>query len=166
MSRQKTIAPNPDVFVRIAAKQAELQSLYEEAAEGIYKSTDGEAFLGEKNVAFAHYWLGAVKSTPKAVTGEFDLLDYDVKEGLFPLFVKIYNAHNAAGAVLAEPYDILSKDVLRYSTDAKKSFDISSDPVRKQTVKDAPLYRKPPAKKDENDTAAADKPSNESPKKA
>jgi hypothetical protein len=148
MSRQKTTAPNPDIWVRIEAKQVELHALYEEAATGIYKNTDGEAFLGEKNVAFAQYWLSAVKKAPKAVTGEFDLPDFEVKEGLFPSFVKVYNTHNAAGAVLSEPYDILSKDVLRYSVDAKKVFDISSDPVRKQTVKDAPVYRKPVAKKD------------------
>lgn len=148
MSRQKTTAPNPDIWVRIEAKQIELHTLYEEAAVGIYKGTDGEAFLGEKNVAFAQYWLNAVKKTPKAVTGEFDLPDFEVKEGLFPSFITVYNAHNAAGAVLSEPYDILAKDVLRYSADAKKSFDISSDPVRKQTVKDAPVYRKLAVKKD------------------
>jgi hypothetical protein len=148
MSRQKTVAPNPDIWARIEVKQAELHALYEEAAVGIYKGTDGEAFLGEKNVAFAQYWLNAVKKTPTAVTGEFDLPDFEVKEGLFPSFVTVYNAHNAAGSVLSEPYDILAKDVLRYSSDAKKSFDISSDPVRKQTVRDAPNYRKPPVKKE------------------
>jgi hypothetical protein len=148
MSRQKTVAPNPDIWARIEFKQAELHALYEEAAVGIYKGTEGEAFLGEKNVAFAQYWMNAVKKTPTVVTGEFNLPDFEIKEGLFPLFVKVYNAHNAAGAVLSEPYDILAKDVLRYSSDAKKSFDISSDPVRKQVVKDAPAYRKPPVKKD------------------
>ena len=161
MSRQKTIAPNVDIWARIEAKQTELQALYEEAAEGIYKNTDGESFLGEKNVAFAQYWLGAVKKTPKAVTGEFDLPDFDLKTGLFPSFVAAYNGHNAAGAILDTPYNILSKDVLYYASDARKTFDLSKDLVRKQVVKDAPVHRKPPVKKDDKN---ADKPSDETPK--
>ena len=157
MSRQKTIAPNTDIWARIEAKQTELQALYEEAAEGIYKNTDGEAFLGEKNVAFAQYWLGVVKKTPKAVAGEFDISDYDIKMGLFPSFIAAYNGHNAAGAILDTPYNILSKDTFFYSSDARKTFDGSKDPVRKQIVKDAPAYRKPSVKKDEKEANTADK---------
>ena len=163
MSRQKTIAPNPDIWARIEAKQNELQALYEEAAEGIYKTTSGEAYLGEKNVAFAQYWLGAVKKTPKAVTGEFDIADFDVKTGLFPFFVAAYNGHNAAGAILDNPYTFLAKDVLYYSSDAKKTFDLSSDPVRKQTVKDAPLYRKLSTSKKDGENNA-DKTGDDAPK--
>ncbi len=148
MNRQKTIAPNTDVWARIEIKQTELQALYEEAATGIYKGTDGKGYLGEKNVAFAQYWLGAVKKNPKAVAGEFDIADFDVKTALFPSFVAAYNGHNAAGAILDEPYNFLSKDVFRYASDAKKSFDSSNDPVSKQIVKDAPNYRKMAAKKD------------------
>jgi hypothetical protein len=137
-----TLTPNPDVWARIEAKQAELHALYAEAAENIYKNTSGEAFLGEKNVAYAQYWAEAVKKSPKAVTGEFDISDFDIKTALFPSFVKVYNAHNAVGSILAAPYDILAKDILRYATDAKKAFEISSDAVCKQALKDTPQYRK------------------------
>jgi hypothetical protein len=142
MSRRATLTPNPDVWARIETKQAELHALYAEAAENIYKNTVGEAFLGEKNVAYAQYWADAVKKSPKAVTGEFDVNDFDTKTALFPSFVKVYNAHNAVGSVLGAPYDILSKDTLRYATDAKKAFEMSNDAVCKQALKDAPQYRK------------------------
>ncbi len=154
MSRQTTVAPNPDIWTRIETKQAELQALYEEAAGDIYKNTDGGAFLGEKNVSYAQYWLSAVKKSPKAVTGEFDILDFDVKATLFPFFVKVYNGHNAAAAILDAPYDILAKDVLRYATDARKSFEISSDAICKQALKDAPLYRKASPAKSKEEKAA------------
>jgi hypothetical protein len=157
MSRQNSTPPDPNIWELIKAKQAELNGLYEIAASGIYKSTEGESFLGEKNVSFAQYWLGSVKKAPKTVTGEFDLPDYDVKTGLFPLFVEAYNGHNAAGAVLETPYDILSKDILRYSWDAKKAFEGSNDPVRKQTVKDAPSYRKQPVSKSKDDKGGDNK---------
>ena len=147
MSRQKTVAPNPDIWARIATKQAELHVLYEEAAQDIYKATEGESFLGEKNAAYAQYWLSSVKRSPKAVSGEYSIPDFEVKAALFPQFVEVYNTHNAAGAVLDEPYNILSKDVLRYSTDAKKAFDNSSDAVCKQALKDAPVFRKSPVSK-------------------
>lgn len=154
MSRQKTLAPNPDIWERIKTKQAELHGLYEEATQDIFKNTEGEAFLGEKNVAFAQFWASAVKKSPKAVTGEYPINDFDVKAALFPQFVEVYNTHNAAGALLDEPYDILSKDVLRYATDAKKAFGISSDAVCKQALKDAPLYRKTSSAKSKAEKAA------------
>ena len=154
MSRQTTIAPNADIWERIKTKQAELHALYVEAAQNIYKETQGEAFLGEKNLAYAQYWTGAVKKSPKAVTGEFNAADFQVKAAMFPDFVEVYNTHNAAGSVLDEPYNILAKDVLRYATDAKKAFDISSDAVCKQAAKDAPQYRKSSPAKSKAEKAA------------
>ncbi len=53
MSRQTTVAPNPDVWARIKTTQETLHALYEEAAQDINKATEGEAFLGEKNVSYA-----------------------------------------------------------------------------------------------------------------
>ncbi len=154
MSGQKTLAPNPDIWERIKTKQAELHSLYEEATQEIYKETEGEAFLGEKNVSYAQYWVGAVKKSPKAVSGEYPVNDFEVKAALFPQFVEVYNTHNAAGALLDAPYDILSKDVLRYATDAKKAFGISTDAVCKQALKDAPVYRKSSSAKSKAEKAA------------
>ena len=154
MSRQKTVAPNSDIWERIKTKQAELHGLYEEATQEIFKETEGEAFLSEKNVSYAQYWIGAVKKSPKAVTGEYQINDFEVKAALFSQFVEVYNTHNAAGALLDAPYDILSKDVLRYATDAKKAFGISSDAVCKQALKDAPLYRKASSAKSKAEKAA------------
>lgn len=154
MSRQTTVAPKLDIWERISTKQAELHALYEEAAQDVFKETDGEAFLGEKNVSFAQYWMGAVKKSPKAVSGEFKISDFEIKSALFPLFIEVYNTHNAAGSILDGPYDILSKDVLRYATDAKKAFGISSDVVCKQALKDAPQFRKASAGKSKAEKAA------------
>jgi hypothetical protein len=148
----KTKAPsNLDIWTQIKTKQAELHALYLEVTQDIYKSTDGESFLGEKNVFFSQYWVGAVKKSRKAVTGEFDLDDFEVKVDLFPNLVEVYNGHNANSALLEAPYDALSKDILRYSTDAKKSFSLSNDPVCKQAVKDSPLLRKANNKKQEGE---------------
>lgn len=154
MSRPTTVAPKPDVWERIKTKQAELHALYEEATSGIYKETEGEAFLGEKNVSYAQYWMGAVKKSPKAVSGEFQINDFEVKSTLFPYFIEVYNTHNAAASILDEPYNILSKDVLRYATDAKKAFGISSDAVCKQALKDAPMFRKASSGKSKAEKAA------------
>lgn len=154
MSRQTTVAPNPNVWTRIKTTQATLRALYEEAAQDINKATEGEAFLGEKNVSYAQYWVGAVRKSPKAVTGEYNFPDFEIKAALFPEFVEVYNNHNAAAAILDAPYDALSKDVLRYATDAKKSFGISSDAVCKQAVKDAPLFRKASSAKSKEEKAA------------
>ncbi len=38
-----------------STKQAELHALYAEAAQNIYKETQGEAFWGEKNIAYVQY---------------------------------------------------------------------------------------------------------------
>jgi hypothetical protein len=147
MSRKTKAPSNADIWTRIKTKQDELHVLYQEATQDIYKGTEGDAFLGEKNVFYAQYWLGAVKKSPKAVTGEFDLDDFEVKADLFPKFIEVYNNHNANSALLEDPYNFLSKDVLRYATDARKSFSISNDPVCKQAIKDAPRLRKLPASK-------------------
>jgi hypothetical protein len=154
MSRQKTVAPNSDIWERIKTTQAELHSLYEEATQYIFKETEGEAFLGEKNVSYAQYWIGAVKKSPRAVSGEFQINDFEVKTDLFSKFVEVYNTHNAAASILDGPYDILSKDVLRYATDAKKAFGISSDAVCKQALKDAPMFRKASSGKSKAEKAA------------
>ena len=142
MSVKKSAAPQLDIWEQIRVKQGELQALYTDVAENIFKATDGEAYLGEKNISYAEYWSEAVKGFPKVVSGMFNGEDFEAKTALFPLFVKAYNGHNAVGSVLNTPYDILAKDVLRYSTDAQKSFKSSNEDVSKQIVKDAPVYRK------------------------
>ena len=142
-SPQVTKAPRPEIWGEIATKQAELQALYTEAGANIFKQTDGAAFLGEKNTAHSQYWHGVVKKHPTIVKGTFDTPDYGVKNELFPRYVEVYNGHNAAGAVLENPYDVLSQDTNRYSLDARKAFIESKDAVHKQIVKDAPPIRKP-----------------------
>ena len=147
MSIQKTTPPRAGIWTEIATKQAELQALYAEAGLNVFKETEGEAFLGEKNTFYSTYWHSSVKKHPLLVKGSFNIADYGVKNELFPYFVAAYNGHNAACAVLNEPYNILSKDLLRYGSDARKGFDDSKDAVHKQIIKDAPAFRKQPKKK-------------------
>ena len=141
--------PESDVWARIKAKQAELDVLFAEAATDIYKETKGEAFLGEDNMSFADYWLGAVQKYPQVMTGLFNTPDFATKLDLFKAFVIVYNDNNAGKAILDAPYDIMSKDLLRYALEAQKSFDAaaSNDATYKQVIKDAPQYRKSPQKK-------------------
>ncbi len=143
MKNKTIIATDSPVWARIEEKQAELAALYAEAAEGIVQSTECAAWLGEKNQAFVDFWVRAVKFSPKAVAGEFDLPDFELKAALFPKFVQVYNSHNAAGAILVTPYDAVSKDIFRYSFDAKNAFSMSNNAICKQALKDAPKYRKP-----------------------
>ncbi|MBL7816081.1 MAG: hypothetical protein JNL70_13775 [Saprospiraceae bacterium] len=159
MSKPITIAPRETIWDEIKAEQAKLSALYEEAGINVYKATEGEAFLGEKNQAFGSYWAFAVSQSPNAVTGEFNTGDFNVKAPLFQRFVEVYNGHNRIGSMLDAPYDVLSKDILRYSLDAKKSFKDSKNAVCKQAVKDAPEYRKPTSNsaKSSSEKAATEK---------
>ena len=143
MSRQITTAPRATIWDEIKETQEKLNALYLEASVNVFKETEGEAFLGEKNQSFGTYWASSVKKSPTVVTGEFNTTDFIVKAPLFGKFVDAYNAHNLVGSALDTPYDILSKDVLRYSLDAQKTFKDSKNAICKQAVKDAPEYRKP-----------------------
>ena len=143
MSRQVTSAPREEIWDEIKETQEKLNALYFEAGLNVFKETDGEAFLGEKNQSFATYWAGAVKKSPTVVSGEFNTADFVVKAPLFGKFVEVYNGHNLVGSALDTPYDILSKDTLRYSLDSRNSFKESKNATCKQAVKDSPEYRKP-----------------------
>ncbi len=143
MSRQITATPRETIWDEIKETQEKLNALYLEAGLNVFKETEGEAFLGEKNQSFGTYWAASVKQSPKVVTGEFNTADFIVKAPLFGKFVVAYNGHNLIGSVLDTPYDILSKDILRYSLDAQKTFKDSKNAICKQAVKDSPEYRKP-----------------------
>ena len=140
-----TTAPNPTVWERIKQKQLEMNELYKEAIEDVFKETDGAAFLGEDNAAFASYWLAAVTEHPEVMDGLYNTTDFTVKEQIFKKLVVVYNDSNAGKAILDSPYDDLSKDLFRYAMDAKIKFDEMPDryTTYKQVVKDAPQYRKP-----------------------
>ena len=143
--QKKTTAPNPTVWERIKVNQLEMNKLFKEAVEDIFKNTEGLAFLGEDNTAFVSYWLKAVQANPEVMDGLFDTEDFAVKENLFSNLVTAYNDCNAGRAILDTPYDILSQDVFRYAMDAKIKFDAVAvkNQKYKQVVKDAPQYRKP-----------------------
>ena len=144
--KRQTTAPIPTVWERIAAKQIEMNALFEEAVQDVFKETEGAAFLGEDNVAFALYWLLAVQANPEVMSGLFNAADFGVKAPLFDKLVVAYNANSAGKAILDGPYDVLSQDVLRYAMDAKLEFDSAAKTNQKyrQVVRDAPQYRKPP----------------------
>ena len=142
MSRQITSAPRETIWDEIKEAQDKLSALYTEAGIYIFKETEGEAFLGEKNQTFGTYWASAVKQSPSVMSGEYNTADFTIKAPLFGKFVAVYNGHNLVGSLLATPYDILSKDVLRYSLDAQNAFKKSNKAVCKQAVKDSPDYRK------------------------
>ena len=159
MSNQVTTAPRAEIWAEIATKHAELQALYAEAGLNILKKTAGKAFLGEKNTPHAQYWYDKVKKHPSLVKGTFNSSDYGVKSELFPFFVDAYNGHNAAGAILDLPYDIISTDLRNYASEAREAFTDSGDAVHKQIVKDAPQFRKPQVNNSNSkgDKTAADK---------
>ena len=143
--KKMTTAPNPTVWERIKLKQLEMNDLYREAIEDVFKETDGAAFLGEDNTAFATYWLAAVTEHPQVMDGLYNTPDFTVKEQIFKKLIVVYNDSNAGRAILDSPYNDLSKDIFRYAMDAKLKFDEVSEryATYKQVVRDAPQYRKP-----------------------
>ena len=149
--KKKTVVPDPTVWDRIKAKQIEMNALFREAIDQIFKETEGAAFLGEDNVSFVTYWLAAVQEHPKVMDGLYNAADFAVKETIFRKLVVAYNDYNVGRAIMDESYDILSQDLLRYAMDAKLKFDEvagkDKGTVYKQVCKDAPQYRKPPKTK-------------------